>query len=111
MAIATINPFTGQPFANGQLPFVHPIGAAIAALYPLPNRDLPLANYVASPTLADDVDQFDVRMDHTLGAGSRLTGRYSFSACHGRRPSLICSGKREGSAAARNASIVSRPAV
>ncbi len=74
-----INPLTGQPFPDGRLPFVHPTGAAIAALYPLPNRNTPFANYVASPTLTDDVDQFDVRMDYALDGGSRLTGRYSFS--------------------------------
>jgi hypothetical protein len=74
-----INPFTGQPFPNGQLPFTHPIGAAIANLYPLPNRDVPFANFVSSPTLRDDVDQFDVRGDHAFGGGSRLTVRYSFS--------------------------------
>ena len=74
-----VNPFTQQPFPDGQLPFVHPIGAAIAALYPQPNRADPLANYVASPTLRDEVDQFDLRMDHAFAGGSRLTARYSFT--------------------------------
>ena len=73
-----VDPFTRQPFPDGQLPFVHPIGAAVAALYPLPNRATPLANFVSSPTLHDDVDQFDLRIDHTVTAASRLTGRYSF---------------------------------
>ena len=75
------DPFSGQPFQNGQIPsfFQSPIGSAIAALYPLPNRSTPFANYVSSPTLQDNIDQFDVRMDHALGNGSRLTARYSFS--------------------------------
>lgn len=73
-----VDPFTQQPFPNGQLPFVHPVGAAIAALYPEPNRDVPVANFVSSPTLRDDVDQFDVRGDHVFAGGSRLTARYSF---------------------------------
>ena len=60
------------------MPFVHPIGAAVAALYPLPNRATPFANYVSSPTLHDNGDQFDLRVDHTLCDASRLTGRYSF---------------------------------
>ena len=74
-----VDPFTGQPFANGRLPFTHPVGAAIANLYPLPNRNVPLANFVSSPTLRDDVDQFDVRGDHAFGGGARLTVRYSFT--------------------------------
>ena len=74
-----VDPFTQQPFPGGQLPLVHPIGAAVAALYPLPNRATPFANYVSSPPLRDVVDQFDLRVDHTLSAASRLTARYSFS--------------------------------
>lgn len=74
------DPFTGQPFPGGQIPFFYmsPIGRAIAALYPAPNRSTPLGNYVSSPTLRDDIHQFDTRVDHALGAGARLTARYSF---------------------------------
>ena len=74
------NPLTGQPFEGGRLPdfFIHPVGRAIAALYPLPNRAVPFANFVSSPTLADDNDHFDVRLDHTLVEQvSWLVFRYS----------------------------------
>ena len=73
------NPFTGQPFPGGQIPgfFQHPVGAAIAALYPEPNRPGSPANFVSSPELVDDVDQFDVRVDRA--GRSRVTARYSFS--------------------------------
>ncbi len=73
--------FTGQPFQGGRIPsfYLNPIGLAIAALYPAPNRSTPLANYVSSPTLRDDIHQFDTRVDHALAAGARLTARYSFS--------------------------------
>jgi hypothetical protein len=76
-----INPLTGQPFDGAQIPafFIHPIGQAIANLYPLPNRQSPNANFVSSPTLEDTVDHFDVRLDRMFGGGSALTGRYSFS--------------------------------
>ncbi|HEX5875231.1 MAG TPA: TonB-dependent receptor [Pyrinomonadaceae bacterium] len=75
------NPFTGQPFDNGVIPdfFISPVGRAIAALYPLPNRNVPLQNFVSSPTLRDDNDSFDARVDHNLNdSGSILTFRYSF---------------------------------
>ena len=73
-----VDPFTQRPFPDGRLPFAHPIGAAIAALYPEPNRNVPFANFVSSPALRDDIDQFDARGDRVFGDGSRLTARYSF---------------------------------
>ena len=75
------NPFTGgMPFDNDTIPdfFINPIGRAIAALYPLPNRNVPFANFVSSPILRDDNDSFDVRVDHNLTDRAQLTFRYSF---------------------------------
>lgn len=74
------NPFTGQPFDNGVIPdfFINPVGRAIAALYPLPNRNVPFQNFVSSPILRDDNDSFDVRVDHNVSDRTSLTFRYSF---------------------------------
>ncbi len=74
------NPFTGQPFDNGIIPdfFIHPVGRAIAALYPLPNRNEPFQNFVSSPILRDDNDSFDARVDHKLNDRADLVFRYSF---------------------------------
>jgi hypothetical protein len=76
-----VNPLSGQPFPGNQVPsfFQNPIGAGIAALYPLPNRNVTGQNFVSSPTLRDREDQFDVRIDHKLTDRSELYGRYSFS--------------------------------
>jgi hypothetical protein len=76
-----INPLTGQPFPGHRIPvfFQNPVGRAIADLYPLPNRETPFANFVSSPTLEDDSDQFDAKVDHTFANGSTLSTRYSFS--------------------------------
>ncbi len=76
-----INFLTGQPFPGDMIPsfFQSPIGRSIAALYPLPNRNQPFANYVSSPTRSDDIDQADLRIDQSFAGGSQLTGRYSFS--------------------------------
>src|SRR6185369_10312137 len=74
-------PFSDFPFDNGVIPsfFINPVGRAIAALYPLPNRNVPFQNFVSSPTQRDDNDSFDARVDHILSvAGSSLTFRYSF---------------------------------
>ncbi|HEY0727621.1 MAG TPA: TonB-dependent receptor, partial [Pyrinomonadaceae bacterium] len=74
------NPFTGQPFDGGVIPsfFINPVGRAIAALYPLPNRDVPFQNFVSSPVQREDNDSFDVRVDHRLTDSADLTFRYSF---------------------------------
>ena len=73
------NPLTGQPFDGGVIPapFIHPVGRAIAALYPLPNRAAPFANFVSSPTQRDDNDHFDARVDHLLTDNTTLAFRYS----------------------------------
>ena len=74
------NPFTGQPFDGGVIPsfFINPVGRAIAALYPLPNRNVPFQNFVSSPTQRDDNDSFDARVDHRMNDKADLTFRYSF---------------------------------
>lgn len=74
------DPFTQQPFPEARIPIErqHPIGRAIAALYPVPNRPAPFQNFVSSPTLRDRADQFDARIDHRLSQRSQLAIRYSF---------------------------------
>jgi hypothetical protein len=74
------NPLTGLPFDDAVVPsfFIHPIGRAIAALYPSPNRAVPFANFVSSPIQKDDNDHFDGRVDHLLSDATTLVFRYSF---------------------------------
>lgn len=74
------NPLTGLPFDDGVIPsfFIHPVGSAIAALYPLPNRPVPFANFVSSPVQRDDNDHFDARVDHLFSNATTLVMRYSF---------------------------------
>jgi hypothetical protein len=76
-----VNPQTRQPLPGGRIPpfFIHPTGAAIAALYPLPNRSGTSGNFVSSPTLQDDVRQFDGKLEHVLNTATRAVARYSFS--------------------------------
>ncbi|HEV2861598.1 MAG TPA: carboxypeptidase-like regulatory domain-containing protein, partial [Pyrinomonadaceae bacterium] len=54
------------------------VGRAVAALYPAPNRPVPFANFVSSPTQRDRNDHFDARVDHLLSPDSTLAFRYSF---------------------------------
>jgi len=67
-------------FPGNRVPqaFQHPIGQALAAIYPLPNRNVPFQNFVSSPTQIDDNNSFDVRLDHNITDLTQLTVRYSF---------------------------------
>jgi len=76
---APIDLMTQMPYPNAQLPFLHPVGQGVASLYPLPNRNVPGQNYVASPSGSDEHNKFDVRLDHRLGENGLLAGRYSFA--------------------------------
>jgi hypothetical protein len=75
-----IDPFTGLPFSGGVIDpaRIHSVGRAIAALYPLPNRNVPFQNFVSSPTQRDRNDSFDARLDHRLTDRADLTFRYGF---------------------------------
>ena len=75
-----IDPFTGMPFPGGVIPDarINAVGRAIAARYPLPNRNDPLQNFVSSPTQRDRNDSFDARLDHRFNQATEMTFRYSF---------------------------------
>ena len=79
-SLVAIDPATGQPIPGGKIPqyYLHPIGLAIAALYPRPNRNVPGANFVSSPPLTRNVNHFDVRLDHSFRPSDDLFARYSF---------------------------------
>jgi hypothetical protein len=78
--MVAIDPTTGAPIPGNKLPqyYLDPIGVKIAALYPLPNRNVAGANFVSSPSLTDNLNHFDLRLDHSLRPSDNLFARYSF---------------------------------
>ena len=72
---------TGRRFPGDIIPAnrISGFGRAAAALYPLPNRESALANFVSSPPLRDDIDNVDVRVDQSLGNSARMAARYSIT--------------------------------
>jgi hypothetical protein len=70
-----------------------PVAARLIELYPAPN--VPGAgffnnNFISNGILNNDVDQFDVRLDHNLSAGSdHLFVRYSFQNTDRHEPPLL----------------------
>src|SRR5215468_10633167 len=77
--IPGVNP--PAPFPGGQIPqtFLNPIGLKIAALYPLPNRNVAGLNFASSPIQRDRNDLFDLRLDHTYSSATQFSARYSFT--------------------------------
>lgn len=78
--LATVtNPFTGTPFPGNQIPssLISPITLKILALYPLPTNSETAGNYLAQPVGNDQLDQFNIRLDHHFSDSDQLTLRYS----------------------------------
>ena len=77
--VAPIDLFTQQPFPGNRIPAqrIHPVGRAIANLYPLPNRDVFGQNFLSSPVLRDRTHHFDTRLDHKITEFSDFALRYS----------------------------------
>lgn len=78
-ATPPVDSSTGMPLTFIPGFYQHPVGRAIVNLYPLPNRDDPSGNYVSSPSIHSRNDQYDVRIDQSVGLSGELTARYSFA--------------------------------
>jgi hypothetical protein len=76
-----IDPYTQAPFPGNRIPSYRqdPIGVKIAALYPLPNRNVAGQNFASAPIGRDDSHTTDLRLDHSIGARDELMARYSYS--------------------------------
>ncbi len=78
--IVLTDPFTGGPFPGNRIPreMIHPVGQAMASLFPDPNREVPGQNFVASPVALERMTQFNVKLDHQWNPANRSFARYSF---------------------------------
>ena len=80
-----------QPFPNNQIPSssFDPIGASVISLYPTPNKPGLTRNFLFNPPQPEDLDRWDVKIDHNLGESDRFFVRYSVSGNHvGSTPNL-----------------------
>ena len=73
--------FVREPFPGNILPANRLDSNAIKLLnlYPAPNNAGLFNNYATNPVLRNDVNQFDVRVDHTLSDKDSIFGRVSYS--------------------------------
>ena len=72
-----VNEFSGQPFANNQLPFINAISKNLLPFFPLPNAGT--NTFTTTQNLRQNNDQFGARVDHYLTARDVLNFRYMFS--------------------------------
>ena len=77
--VTVFDPFTGEPFEGNRIPAprIDATGAAIAALYPLPNGDSAGSNYVSSPMAPQDTWQVTVKTDFRASTQSPFFIRYT----------------------------------
>ncbi len=71
--------FVNSSGATVQVP-VTPTSAALFKLYPEPNTTQPGGNYISSPALSNDADQYLLKIDRRVGANDTLTMRYSYTS-------------------------------
>lgn len=85
--VNVIDPFTGQAFPGNVIPtsMLDARAQKWHAFTPTPNvpsavnsTTLPLFNYAASPTIRNDFNDANVRIDDTLGSKDQIYGSYSF---------------------------------
>lgn len=75
-----IDPSTGQPFPNNQVP-VSPQAAALLNLYPLPNvQGNPLYNFQIPVLNSSHQDALQARMDKTIGRRDQVYGTFNFES-------------------------------
>jgi hypothetical protein len=72
--------FVREPFAGNIIPAgrLDPNAIELLNLYPAPSSSGLFNNFASNPALANNVDQFDVRVDHTFSQQDNIFGRLSF---------------------------------
>ncbi len=79
---AIIDPTTGLPFTNNQIPSdrIDPFMTKIMTLFPLPNLAGQLNNFARNAGLSDDNDSYSGRVDWNATPADTVFGRYSYSS-------------------------------
>lgn len=74
-----IDPTTGTPFAGNIIPAARldPVAQALLSVIPEPNTGTNL--HTSSPATEKDLNEFTIRVDHSLSPNNTLTARYHFN--------------------------------
>ncbi len=71
--------YTRTKFADSTLTGMDPAAVALLNHFPLPTRSGTANNYTRSGNEPDNLDQFDVRIDHRFSTRDHIFGRYSYA--------------------------------
>jgi len=79
------DPFTGAPFINNQIPQdrIHPVSKNLLSVFPDPNRDEEIRNFVNNQPEVQNVDTLNLRVDYGLSDRSQLVTRFQLSDADG----------------------------
>ncbi len=96
-AMAAANPFVPAGCLDATTKRINPacidpVAGRLVGLYPLPNvpgEGFFTNNFISNGVLNNDVNQFDLRVDHTLSGNDNIFGRYSFQQTDRIEPPLL----------------------
>ena len=73
--------YTRTPFLNDTIPLtsMDPVALQLLNRFPLPTTSGTANNYTRNGNEPDDLDQFDVRIDHRFSSRDHVFGRYSYA--------------------------------
>lgn len=79
--IQLVDPFTGQPFPNNQIPQsrIHPVALEMLPTMLSPNREDSDRNFVNNQPVIENNDQFSFRVDYEFSQDSKVFANYRFS--------------------------------
>ena len=87
-AAAVIDPQTGAPFPNNQIPAnrIDSISTSVLALLPLPNRPGASSNFNGVEDSRGRSTQFNLKLDHQLSSSNLISGHVNVSDILGQDP-------------------------
>ena len=81
LPVQLVDPFTGDPFENNQIPFsrIHPVTRNVLPTLEDPNLGDAGRNYVNNQPVIENEDKFLVRVDYEFSGNSKIYADYRFT--------------------------------
>ncbi len=105
--IQLVDPFTGQPFPNNQIPQsrIHPVALEMLPTVADPNREDSDRNFVNNQPVIENNDQFSFRVDYEFSQDSKVFANYRFSEGDSARVASLPAFGSTGSRRSQNVSV------
>ena len=105
--IQLVDPFTGQPFRNNQIPQsrIHPVAQKMLPTLSAPNREDSNRNFVNNQPGIENNDQFSFRVDYEFSQDSKVFANYRFSEGNSVRVASLPAFASDASRRSQNVSV------